>query len=144
LKVDTKGYGGRKMKKTAGVYTNDKTRPRQDLVISGQVEKFVTIRPQHANMRGFVGDPIKATVTIIPEKKYPFKILNLRAKDGEFIKYQLEETKESGTTTYKLIVQNLKTDAGRYYDSIILETDSKTRPQLNVRVYGYLRPRKIK
>ena len=132
------------MKKTAGVYTNDKTRPRQDLVISGQVEKFVTIRPQHANMRGFVGDPIKATVTIIPEKKYPFKILNLRAKDGKYIKYQLEETKESDTTVYKLIVENLKTDAGRYYDSIILETDSKIRPQLNVRVYGYLRPRKIK
>jgi hypothetical protein len=132
------------MRKTAGVYSNDKTRPRQDLVISGQVEKFVTIRPQHANMRGFVGDPIKATVTIIPEKKYPFKILNLRAKDGKYIKYQLEETKESDTTVYKLIVENLKTDAGRYYDSIILETDSKIRPQLNVRVYGYLRPRKIK
>ena len=132
------------MKKTAGVYTNDKTHPRLDLVISGQVEKFVTIRPQHANMRGFVGDPIKATVTIIPEKKYPFKILNLRAKDGKYIKYQLEKTKESGATTYKLIVENLKTDAGRYYDSIILETDSKIRPQLNVRVYGYLRPRKIK
>ena len=132
------------MRKTAGVYTNDKTHPRQDLVISGQVEKFVTIRPQHANMRGFVGDPIKATVTIIPEKKYPFKILNLRTKDGKYIKYQLEETKESGTTTYKLIVENLKTDAGRYYDAIILETDSKIRPQLNVRVYGYLRPRKIK
>jgi hypothetical protein len=132
------------MRKTAGVYSNDKTRPRQDLVISGQVEKFVTIRPQHANMRGFVGDPIKATVTIIPEKKYPFKILNLRAKDGKYIKYQLEETKESDTTVYKLIVENLKTDAGRYYDSIILETDSKIRPELNVRVYGYLRPRKIK
>lgn len=132
------------MKKTAGVYTNDKTRPRQDLVISGQVEKFVTIRPQHANMRGFVGDPIQATVTIIPEERYPFKILNLRAKDGKYIKYQLEQTKGSGATTYKLIVENLKTDAGRYYDSIILETDSKIRPQLNVRVYGYLRPRKIK
>ena len=130
------------MRKTAGVYTNDKKRPRQDLVISGEVEKFVTIRPQHANMRGFVGDPIKGTVTIIPEKKYPFKILNLRAKDGKYIKYQLEETKLSDTTAYKLNIENLKTDAGRYHDSIIIETDSKIRPQLNVRVYGYLRPRK--
>ncbi|MBT8369423.1 MAG: DUF1573 domain-containing protein, partial [Deltaproteobacteria bacterium] len=43
IKVDTKGYGGRKMSKTAVVYTNDKTRPQQNLVISGQVEKFVTI-----------------------------------------------------------------------------------------------------
>jgi len=131
------------MRKTAGVYTNDKTRPQQDLVLSGQVEKFVTIRPQNVNMRGFVGDPIKGTVTIIPEKKYSFKILNLSVKDGKYIKYQLEETKESDTTAYKLNIENLKTDAGRYYDSIILETDSKIRPQIDVRVYGYIRPRKI-
>lgn len=130
------------MRKTAGVYTNDKARPRQDLVISGQVEKFVTIQPQHANMRGMVGDPIKGTVTIIPEKKYPFKIINLRAKDGKFIKYELKETKKSDTTAYMLNIENLKKDPGRYYDSIILETDSKIRPQLSVRVYGYLRPRK--
>ena len=130
------------MRKSASVFTNDKTRPRQDLVITGQVERFVTIRPQHANMRGFVGDPIKDSVTIIPEKKYPFKILNLRAKDGKYIKYQLEETKESDTTAYRLNIENTKTDAGRYYDAIILETDSKIRPQLNVRVYGYLRPPK--
>ncbi len=130
------------MRKTAGVYTNDKTRPQQDLSLSGQVEKFVTIRPQNANMRGFVGDPIKSTVTIIPEKKYSFKILNLRAKDGKYIKYQLEETKESDTTAYRLNIENLKTDAGRYYDTIIVETDSKIRPQIDVRVYGYIRPRK--
>ena len=130
------------MRKTAGVYTNDKARPRQNLVISGQVEKFVTIQPQHANMRGMVGDPIKGTVTIIPEKKYPFKIVNLRAKNGKYIRYELKETIESDTTAYKLNIENLKKDPGRYYDSIILETDSKIRPQLSVRVYGYLRPRK--
>ena len=131
------------MKKNAGVYTNDHKHPQQDLVISGQVETFVTIRPKHANMRGIVGDPIKGTVTIIPEKKYPFKIINSRAKDGKNIKYQLEETTVSDTTAYQLNIENLKTDAGRYYDAIILETDSKIRPQLSVRVYGYLRPRKL-
>ena len=131
------------MKKNAGVYTNDKKHPQQDLVISGQVETFVTIRPKHANMRGIVGDPIKGTVTIIPEKKYPFKIINSNAKDGKNIKYQLEETTVSDTTAYQLNIENLKTDAGRYYDAIILETDSKIRPQLSVRVYGYLRPRKL-
>ena len=130
------------MKKTAGVYTNDKMRPRQDLVISGQVERFVTIRPLHANMRGFVGDEIKGSVTIIPEKKYPFKILNVKAKDGKNIEYELVTTKESDNTAYELKIENLKQNAGRYYDSIILETDSKIKPQLNVRVYGHLRPRK--
>jgi len=131
------------MTKNAGVYTNDKSNPQQDLIISGQVETFVTIRPRQANLRGIVGDPIKGTVTIIPEKKYPFKIINSRAENGKNIKYQLEETTVSDTTAYRLNIENLKTDAGRYYDAIILETDSKIRPQLSVRVYGHLSPRKL-
>jgi hypothetical protein len=130
------------MKKTAGVYTNDKNRPRQDLVISGPVENFATIRPKHVSLRGFAGDPIKSQVSIIPEKKYPFKILDVRAQDGKNIKFQLDEVKSSNGQAYELKVENLQEKSGRYYDTIILKTDSKVRPELNVRVYGYLRTRK--
>jgi hypothetical protein len=127
------------MKKTAGVYTNDINRPRQDLIISGSVEKFATIRPQHVSLRGYAGDPIKGQVSIVPEKKYPFKILDARAKDGKNIKFQLDEVKNSKGQAYELKVENLREKTGRYYDTIILKTDSKIRPELNVRVYGYLR-----
>lgn len=130
------------MKKTASVYTNDKNRSRIDLAISGQVEKFVTIRPQHVNLRGYAGDSITAMVTVIPEKKYPFKIIKVSAKDGKNIKFQLDEVESSGNGAYALKVENLKTDIGRYYDTIFLETDSKIRPEISVRVYGNLRPRK--
>jgi hypothetical protein len=130
------------MKKTAGVYTNDKNRPRQDLVISGPVEKFVTIRPKHVSLRGIAGDSIKGQVTIIPEKKYPFKILDVRAKDGKNINFQLDEVNKSNGQTYELKVENLREKTGRYYDTIILKTDSKVRPELKVRVYGYLQTRK--
>jgi len=130
------------MKKTAGVYTNDKNRPRQDLVISGPVEKFVTIRPQHVSLRGIAGDSIKGQVTIIPEKKYPFKILDVQAKDGKNINFQLDEVKKTNGRAYELKVENLREKSGRYYDTIILKTDSKVRPELNVRVYGYLQTRK--
>lgn len=130
------------MKKTAGVYTNDKSRPRQDLVISGPVEKFATIRPQHVSLRGYAGDSIKGMVTIIPEKKYPFKILDARAQNGKNINIQLDEVKKSSGRAYELKVENLRQKTGRYYDTIILKTDSKVRPELKVRVYGYLRARK--
>jgi len=130
------------MKKTAGVYTNDKNRPRQDLIISGPVEKFVTIRPQHVSLRGIAGDSIKGQVTIIPEKKYPFKILDVQAKDGKNINFQLDEVKKTNGQAYELKVENLREKSGRYYDTIILKTDSKVRPELNVRVYGYLQTRK--
>ena len=127
------------MKKTAGVHTNDINHPRQNLVISGPVEKFATIRPQHVSLRGFAGDPIKGQVSIIPEKKYPFKIIEARSKDGKNIHFQLDEVKNSKGQAYKLKVENLREKTGRYYDTIILKTDSKIRPELNVRVYGYLR-----
>ena len=129
------------MKKTAGVYTNDKNRPRQDLIISGPVEKFATIRPKHVSLRGFTGDPIKGQVSIIPEKKYPFKILEVQAKDGKNINFQLDEVKNSKGQAYELKVENLREKTGRYYDTIILKTDSKVRPELKVRVYGNLRAR---
>lgn len=130
------------MKKTAGVYTNDKNRPRMDLVISGQVERFVTIRPKHVNLRGYAGDSIKASVSLIPEKKYPFKIVKARAKDGNNITFELEDPAKSEDGVYTLTVENLKKDTGRFFDTIILETDSKIRPELSVRVYGNLRPPK--
>ena len=129
------------MKKTAGVYTNDKNRPQQDLVISGPVEKFATIRPKHVSLRGYAGDPIKGQVSIISEKKYPFKILDARAQDGKNIKFQLDEVKKSNGPAYELTVENLLEKTGRYYDTIILKTDSKVRPELKVRVYGNLRAR---
>ena len=129
------------MRKTAGVYTNDINHPRQDLVITGVVEKFVTVNPPHINLRGIAGDTVKAKVTLIPEKKYPFKILNVHARDGKYINFQLEEIKQSDNIAYELRVENLRQDSGRYYDDIILETDSKIQPRLNIKVYGHLRPR---
>jgi len=127
------------MKKTANVYTNDKSRPQQDLVISGQVEDFATIRPQHVSLRGQVGDSIKEMVSIIPEKKYPFKIIEAKAQSGTNISIQLDQVTKSNGPAYELKVENTSRKSGRYYDTIILKTDSKIRPELSLKVYGYLR-----
>ncbi len=111
-----------------------------NLVITGPVEKFVTIAPRQVNLRGYAGDAVHGSVTITPEKKYPFKIVNSQAKDGRNIRYRLETIQTAGKPAYKLQVENVKPDSGRYYDAIILETDSKIRPRLTVRVFGFLRP----
>jgi hypothetical protein len=130
------------MKKTASVYTNDKNRPRTDLVITGKVESFATIRPKHINLRGYAGDSLTAKVSITPATQYPFKILKVSAKDGKNIKFRLDEVQGSANGAYELQVENLKQDTGRYIDMIFLDTDSKVRPQLSIRVYGNLRPPK--
>ena len=110
-------------------------------VMIGLVEKFVTLKPRQIKLRGITGETIKSKLTLIPEKKYPFKILNVRAKDGKYINFRLEEIKQADSIAYELNVENLRQESGRYYDDIILETDSKIKPELNIKVYGYLRPR---
>ena len=108
------------------------------LTVSGKVENFVTIVPKRATLRGFPGDKIKSTVKIIPEKKYPFGISDVTATNGKYIRYSLEKNKSSETMEYVLTVENLKNDAGRYFDTIKLKTDSKIRPEIKIYVYGYI------
>jgi hypothetical protein len=129
------------LNKGATVYTNDKKNAKLRLSISGHVDKFATIQPRQVRLRGFIGEQLKKTVTIIPEEKYPFKVLNVRARDGRDIRFQLEEENKAEGLRYALIVENQRIQKGRYFDVITLETDSQIRPTLDVRVYGDLMPR---
>jgi len=78
------------------------------------------------------------TVKIIPEEKYPFKMVGDRTVNKKYIRYELEEVKRSEKTEYVLTVANLKKEKGRYFETIKLKTDSKIRPKISIRVYGYI------
>jgi hypothetical protein len=136
IKVKTAGFGGRKLKKNIRVETSDTDKPHFNLTVVGQVEKFVTISPSRVRLTGKPGTLIRITARIVPEKKYPFKIVSHRARDGKNIKYELTETDGANGKEYRLVVENLKDEKGRYHDVIYLKTDSKIKPELNVRVYG--------
>jgi len=129
------------MTKTADIFTDDPRNLKLKITISGNVEKFVTIIPRTVSLRGIVGDTIKKSVTIIPEKNYEFKITKVKVRNGKYIAYQLEEVKGTQRTEYALVVENLRTEPGRYSDMITLETDSKIRRNIDVRVYGILQKR---
>jgi hypothetical protein len=139
LKVSTYHKGGFTIRKHATLFTNDKKYPRLKLTISGRVDKFVTIRPKRVKLRGVAGEAIKRKVTITPEKKYPFKIVNVSAKDGKDIHYELSEEKSEKGPVYALLIENKRLEKGRYFDMITLETDSHIQPKLSIRVYGDLR-----
>jgi len=85
---------------------------------------------------GSVGQPLKRSVIIIPEKKYPFKIIEAKAKKGDNINVTLGEVKHPDVTRYILTVENLKKGKGRYSDIIALKTDSTIRPEIRISVYG--------
>ena len=91
-------------------------------------------------MRGYAGEHPKRKVTIIPLDKYPFKILKVHAKNGKDIRFQLSEEENVKGIQYALTVENQRVEKGRYFDIITLETDSKIKPTLSVRVYGDIRP----
>ena len=123
------------MSKTAIVQSNDPRQPSIVLRISGQVERFATIKPRVLRLKGTAGEKIRGSVRIIPEKKYPFRILGSAVKKGKHIQYTLSTVGgESGG--YRVDVENLKESKGRYYDYIILNTDSEIQPRIRITVFA--------
>ena len=76
------------------------------------------------------------TVKIIPEPKHPFKILEVRARNGKDIRFELKPISGQEQNGYELVVENLKKTKGRYSDTIILKTDSAVKPEIKIHVYG--------
>ncbi len=75
-------------------------------------------------------------MTITQEEKYPFKIVNMKAKKGVSINYKLEEIKEPEGSKYILTVENIIKDKGQYYDTIHLKTDNQLHPEIKIFVHG--------
>ena len=126
------------MSKKAVILTDDPAHRELTVKISGRVESFALIRPVRVILRGNAGTPIKKLVKIVPRKKYPFEITAARATDGSHIRFDLKPTREDGKPAYILSVKNRKPDKGSYSDTIRLETTSRVRPVIPIRVSGYI------
>lgn len=127
------------MQKTATVFTNDPENPKVDLIIRGDVKEFATIRPSRVRMAGKVGDDVSTTVTVTPAEEFPFSVLEVKPLKEGNVKVELAEAPESAEATrkqYKVTVTNLKQEKARYFDTIVLKTDSDVRPELKISVYG--------
>ncbi len=115
--------------------TNDPRHAYQTLIFSGRVDRFVTISPKVVRLIGDVGKNLKQEVHIVPEKKYPFKIISAKADKGQRIRVELEAGSDS-SGGYVLTVEDHTNRKGRYRDMIRLKTDSDIRPVISIRVYG--------
>ncbi len=136
------GYGGRSISKRITVKTNDPGKPLHYLTVKGHVDTFVKLIPKRIYLRGSAGTEMKTTVKIIPQKKYPFKIVETKALNKKYIQYKLKEMQRSNKPEYELTVENLKKNKGRYFDMILLKTDSKIRPEIKIPVTGFIIDRK--
>jgi len=120
------------------VITNDPKTPQYKLKISGKVEEFASIKPRYVRFEGNPEKIQKTIVTIIPRKKYPFRINNTRMNNGKWIQHTIEPWETGGQKGYKLIIKNLKKGPGVYRDSIILDTDSPVQPEIRINVFAKL------
>jgi hypothetical protein len=109
-----------------------------ELMVSGMVEVFAEIRPKHLRFTGQAGELMTTVVEIIPQPKFPFKIKNVRAMNGQHIQLSLADKVQNGRMFFKLTVTGSRQEPGRISDVIHLETDSPIRPLLQVPVFGLI------
>jgi len=126
------------LKKSIVVETSAAIQPNLSVEITGNVEKFANITPNKLILRGNAGEPIIGSVTVSPDPKYPFKIVETKPKNGADIQARTEEKLENNATTFIVTVENLKKNPGRYYDVVTLRTDSPVKPEIQVGVYGQI------
>ncbi len=124
------------MKKSATVVTNDPDTAEFVLTMQGEVDSFATVTPAYLRLYGIAGEKISGKVAILPSEKYPFNILEVKAQNGQYIKFNLERDLKGNKPGYTLAVENLMEQEGRYYDTIQLKTDNKIKPFITVKVYG--------
>jgi len=132
INVDTTGFGGQIISKNITVYTNDSNNENLTLRVTGPVEKFANIEPGIVRLKGVIGEDIRKSVTIVPFKKYPFKITESDAKNVGNIRFDIERRADR----YLLTVVNLAKTKTRYLDIITLKTDSPVKPEINIKVFG--------
>ncbi|MCJ7682654.1 MAG: hypothetical protein MUO68_00005 [Desulfobacteraceae bacterium] len=131
------------IKKTQGrfrdnirLFTTDKIQKEITIPIWGEIKapEIASIKPRRLTLTGSAREPVKGSVNIIPNDKYPFSITEVKPRDGKNIKYDLKVVEESGKKIYILTVENLKKEKGGYYDTINLKTDSKDLPEIRISV----------
>ncbi len=138
VKVNTSGYGGNRLTKSAHVTCNDPNRRQFSLTLTGNVEKFATIEPSTARLFGKQGESIHTTIRIFPEDKYPFQIEGPAQQETKNIRYSLSRIEERGKAGYLLTVVNRREQTGRYFEKIVLKTDSRLQPEIQIPVHGYV------
>ena len=104
--------------------------------MTGAVRRVVSVVPRNVRLYGAAGQPLQQTVSIVPEEEFSFKIIKTAARDGRNIRLHLQEEQNDSRVSYRLTVENRKTDQGRYFDRIELTTDSAYKPRIHINVHG--------
>lgn len=135
LQVSTKGYGGKTIKKTATLYSNDPEEKSLKLKISGTVEVFADISPKSIKFVGTTGEKLREVVQIVPSEAHPFHIVGEPETSKDTYRCTLEE--KDGK--YILTAENLATEATTYFGTVVMKTDLPEYPEISISVIGKIK-----
>jgi len=135
LQVNTSGYGGKTINKTATLYSNDPKEKNLKLKMTGKVEAFADISPKSIKFVGEPGEKLREVVEIVPSKAYPFHIIGEPETGRDTYRCTLEE--KDGK--YILTAENLATEEMAYFDKVVLKTDLSEHPEIKISVFGKIK-----
>lgn len=141
MHIRTTSCGAGKYEATVRIMTNDPEHSELAVQLIGEIKKFATITPSAVFLSGKQGEPVSATVTIVPETEPAFKLLEATAVNGKDIRHSVLEKEENGKKVYELLVENTAETVGRYYDRIRIITDHGDYGPLIVYVRGNILPK---
>ncbi len=121
------------MTKRILVKTDDPGKKKINLVVTGKVERIVTVSPAAVYLNGKAGDVLKQTIEITPAPKYNFSILGMEMKPDSGVKAVLVAPVKK-EDPWRINVEMTSKTKGNIFDILVLKTDSVLQPKIRIRV----------
>ena len=114
--------------------SNDPGNEHFDLSIKGHVDPILIIEPKKVTLAGNAGENLEAEIFITHDKRHSLKVLSAESIKGN-ISVKLEEIEGTAEPRkYKVTVNSLKKEKGKFSDYVSLKTDSDIYPAKQIRV----------
>lgn len=84
---------------------------------------------------------MERVVRITPLSEFPFKIKSVKVKNKKELDVTWREVKNETGFYYEILARNTRDKTGQLKNTITVNTDSKTKPQIQINVGGYLNKR---
>jgi len=131
---------------TITLLTTSNIRKELTIPVYGNIKarQIAAIKPSGTVMlRGYAGEAIKTSVTIIPKKEQMFDIVETKADKGENLRFTLTTSKKADGKVYLLTVENKKKTPGRFRDTIRLFTTNNIQKEITIPIWGEIMPPEI-
>lgn len=135
LKVNLTGYQGN-VKKSAVVFSNDPVNPRTVVSVQGMVKTLIDVQPSaNVSFRGLAEGLSPSTVDMVAGGGQSFRALKIESNLEGKVEHELETVQEG--KHYRVKVVN-RLDQGNYNGFLKVRTDLPQKPEVMIRVSGFI------